>query len=61
MKLFSDDAVMISPAGRYAGAEEIRTYVEHFIVPDQLHFELCDLNSEGNVVIYTTKVYNWND
>ncbi len=57
MKLFSDDAVMVDRSGRYAGSQAIREYMDQKFVPEHVRIELSDISSDGNVVSYTSKVY----
>ncbi len=56
MALYSDDAVMSDPHGRYAGVQAIREYAGT-MVSQQFRFELSDLTADGNVVTYTSRLY----
>jgi ketosteroid isomerase-like protein len=56
MKFFSDDAVQISPGGRFAGPEAIREHMEQ-LVSQHYRFELRDLSSNGYDVTYASREY----
>ena len=60
LKYFSEDAVMVDPAGlRMDGKEAIREYVENELIPSNLRFELSDLKADGTLVTYTIKAYHY--
>ncbi len=58
MELFSEDAVMVDASGgRYVGSEEIRELFEQQVIPAHVRVELSDLSADGNVVTFTSTVY----
>jgi ketosteroid isomerase-like protein len=58
MELYSDDAVVIdSSGGRHVGSQAIREFFKEDVIPAQVRIELSDLSADGNVVTFTTKVY----
>ncbi len=56
MALYSENAVLTDPHGRYAGSQAIRQYAGE-LVSQQFRFELSELAAKGNVVTYTTRLY----
>jgi ketosteroid isomerase-like protein len=61
MELFSEDAVVIdSSGGRHVGSQAIRALFEQGVIPAQVRIELSDLRADGNVVTFTSKVYQGN-
>ena len=58
MELFSEEAVVIdSSGGRHVGSQAIRELFEQQVIPAHVRIELSDLSADGNVVTFTSKVY----